>query len=92
MVFEESIDLLVSSFENEDARTRHTGCYLPKAEIKDCSVKIDGKNFFINQWMMILEHMKTLEELLLGQGYYYEIGSLLDYIILRRVMRWFQYI
>ena len=35
--------LLVLSFENECDRKVHTGSYLPKVEIKDYSVMIDGK-------------------------------------------------
>ena len=38
--------LFVLSFENENGRTSHSEYYLPKVEIKDCNVKIDGKNFF----------------------------------------------
>ena len=34
------------SFENEDQRKSHPTHYLRKAEIKDCNVMIDGKNFF----------------------------------------------
>ena len=34
------------SFENEDDRTLHSTYYLPKVEIKDCNVMIDGKTFF----------------------------------------------
>ena len=33
-------------FENEDDKKAHTGYYLSKVEIKDCSVMIDGKNIF----------------------------------------------
>ena len=38
--------LFVLSFENENDRTSHSNYYLPKVEIKDYSVMIDGKNFF----------------------------------------------
>ena len=34
--------LLVLSFEDNPHRTRHTGCFLPKLEIKDYNVMIDG--------------------------------------------------
>ena len=33
------------SFENENDRISHSEYYLPKVEIKDYSVKIDGRNF-----------------------------------------------
>ena len=36
--------LFVLSFENECDRKVHTGYYLPKVEMKDYSVMIDGKN------------------------------------------------
>ena len=38
--------LFVLSFENENDRTSHSTCYLPKVEIKDSNVVIDGGNFF----------------------------------------------
>ena len=38
--------LLVLSFEDEENSNVHTGCYLPKVEIKDYIVMTDGKNFF----------------------------------------------
>ena len=34
------------SFENENDRTSHAEYYLPKVEIKDYNVMVDGKNFF----------------------------------------------
>ena len=36
----------VLSFENEDDRTSHSTYYLPKVEIKDYNVMIDGRNAF----------------------------------------------
>ena len=38
--------LFVLSFENENVRTSHSTYYLPKVEINDYNVMIDGKNFF----------------------------------------------
>ena len=43
--FKEQIDFVLS-LENEGDRKVHTGYYLPKVEIKDYNVIIDGKNFF----------------------------------------------
>ena len=34
------------SFENENDRTLHSTYYLPKVEIKDFNVMIDGRNVF----------------------------------------------
>ena len=36
--------LFVLSFENENDRTSHSNYYLPKVEIKDYNVMIDGQN------------------------------------------------
>ena len=33
-------------FKNESDRTSHSTYYLPKVEIKDYNVMIDGNNFF----------------------------------------------
>ena len=41
--------LFVLSFENENCRTSHWEYYLPKVEIEDYNVKIDGKNFLNNK-------------------------------------------
>ena len=38
--------LFVLSFENEDNRVSHSTYYLPKVEIKDYNVMIDGRNVF----------------------------------------------
>ena len=38
--------LFVLSFENEEDRTSFSNYYLPKIEIKDYNVIIDGKPFF----------------------------------------------
>ena len=38
--------LFVSSFENEEDRTAFSKYYVPKVEIKDFNVLIDGKSFF----------------------------------------------
>ena len=47
------IPVYVLSFENEDGRKVHIGCYLPKEEIKDSNVTIDGENFLISQLKVI---------------------------------------
>ena len=55
--------LFVLSFENEDDRTSHSTYYLPKVEIKDYNVMIDGKNFFdqpINSDLKTYENIKII--------------------------------
>ena len=41
--------LFVLPFENENDRTSHSTYYLPKVEMKDYNVMIDGRTFLINQ-------------------------------------------
>ena len=43
--FQEVNRLFALSFENTNGRTWHSGYYLPKLEIKENNVKIDGKFF-----------------------------------------------
>ena len=57
--------LFVLSFKNEDDRKSLSNYYLPKVEIKDYNVMIDGKTFFNQPINKVLKHMKILEKLLL---------------------------
>ena len=57
--------LFVLSFENENGRTSHSECYLPKLEIKDYHVKIDGKNLFDKPINSDFKTSETLKKLLL---------------------------
>ena len=55
--------LFVLVFENENDRTSHSTYYLPKVELKDYNVMVDGRNFF-DQPINSIRHMKILEKLL----------------------------
>ena len=68
--------LFVLSFEDENDRTPDSNYYLPKIEIKDYNVMIDGKNFFDQP---INSKLKTYENIATGQGYDYTTGCSLDY-------------
>ena len=56
--------LFVLSFENENGRSHSEYC-LPKVDIKDYNVKIDGKNLFDQPIKTKKQHTKILEKLLL---------------------------
>ena len=67
--------LFLLSFENEDDRKSHSTNYLPKIEIKDYNVMIDGKNIFdqpINSNLTItLQNIQTynnITKVATGQG------------------------
>ena len=55
--------LFVLSFENEDDRTSHLTYYLPKVEIKDYNVVIDGKSVSDQPIKTSLKRMKILGKL-----------------------------
>ena len=67
------------SFENENDRTSHSNYYLPKVEIKDFNVMIDGKNFFDQPIDSDLKTYKNIRKVATGQGEDYTTGCLLDY-------------
>ena len=71
--------LFVLSFENGNGRISHSNYYLPKVETKDCSVKIDGKNFFDQPVKNDKITYKNIGKIATSQGDNYTTGSLLDY-------------
>ena len=71
--------LFVLSLENGDNRKVSTGYYLPKVEIKDYNVMIDGKNFFDQLVKNNLRTYDNIQKTTIGQGDVYTIGCLLDY-------------
>ena len=68
------------SFQNDADRTVHTGYFLPKVEIKDCNVKIDGRNFFDQPMNDDIKTYENIRKIATGQGDDYRTGCLLDYL------------
>ena len=73
------IPVFVLSFENEDDRKLHIRCYLPKVEIKNSNLTIDGKNLFDQSVKSDMRTCNILQKILTGQGDDYTTGFLLDY-------------
>ena len=71
--------LSVLSFENENDRTSHSTYYLPKVEIKDYNVTIDGKNFFDQLVKDDKVTYENIRKIATDQGDDYTTGCLLDY-------------
>ena len=71
--------LCVLSFENENARTFYSTYYLPKVEIKDYNVMIDGRNFFDQPINSMTKTYENIRKIAIGQGDDYTTGCLLDY-------------
>ena len=68
------------SFQNDADRTVHTGYFLPKVEINDCNVKIDGRNFFDQPMNDDIKTYENIRKIATGQGDDYRTGCLLDYL------------
>ena len=66
-------------FENGNVRTSHSEYYLPKVEIKDYNVKIDGRNFFNQPINNDIKTYENIRKIATGQGDDYTTGCLLDY-------------
>ena len=71
--------IFVLSFENEDGGTSHSEYYLPKVEIKDYNVKIDGKNVFDQPIIINTKTYEKIFKIFTGQEDIYTTGCLLDY-------------
>ena len=69
--------LFVLSFKNEEDRTSFSNYYVPKVEIKDYNVIIDGKPFFE---IPVKNKEETYEKIIeISKNSDYTIGNLLDY-------------
>ena len=69
----------VLSFENENDRTLQSTYYLPKVEIKDYNVMIDGKNFFDQPINSMIKTYANIRKTATGQRDDYTTSCLLDY-------------
>ena len=69
--------LFVLSFENEEHKTSFSEYYVPKVEIKDLNVLIDGKSFFDTPIKNKEESYEKITEM--GKYNDYTTGNLLDY-------------
>ena len=72
--------LFVLSFESEDDRRSHSNYYLPKVEVKDYNVMIDGKNLFDQPKNNDIKTYENITKTATGQGDDYATGCLLDYL------------
>ena len=77
--FQTANRLFVLSFENENGRTSHSTYYLPKVEIKNCNVMIDGKNVFDQPINSMNKTYENIRKIAIGQGDDYTNCCLLNY-------------
>ena len=60
--------LFVLSFEKDADRITHREYFLAKVELKDCNIKIDGRNFFdrpIDSMAKIYEKLLLVKEMII---------------------------
>ena len=67
--------LFVLSFGNENDRISHSYYYLPKLEIKDYNVMIDGKNFFDQPINGKLKTYENIIKIATGEGDDYRVAK-----------------
>ena len=60
--------LFALSFENEDQKKSHSTYYLPKLEIEDYNIMIDGKNFFDLPINSMTKTYENIRKIVTGQG------------------------
>ena len=64
-------------------RTKHTGYFLPKIEIRDNNLMIDGRNLSDQLVENDLRTYGNIQKLAISQRDDYTISCLLDYLILK---------
>ena len=69
----------VLSFEDEDDRTSNSTYYLPKVEIEDYNIMIDGKKLFDQPINSMTKTYENISKIATGQEDDYITGCLLDY-------------
>ena len=71
--------LFVLAFQNKNGRTSHSTYYVPKVEIKDYNVMIDGRNLFDQPINSMNKTYEKIRKIAIGKGDDYTTGCLLDY-------------
>ena len=79
--------LFVLPFENENDRTSHSTYYLPKVEIKDYNVMINGKSFFDQPINSDHKAYENIRKIATGQRNNYTTGCLLNYSYFKKNYR-----
>ena len=64
---------------NRVKRNGHRKYFLPRADIKDYNVLIDGRNFYGHNIFDDFKRYEELRKIMTGKGEDYTTGSLLDY-------------
>ena len=79
--------LFVLFFENENNRISHSTFYLPKVQIKDYNVMIDGRKRFDQPVNRMTKTYENIRRITTGKGDVYTTGCLLDYTYLKKKLQ-----
>ena len=60
-------------------RNSHQKYFLPRVNITNYNVLIDGRNFYDQPINSLIRQYDEIRKIATGQGYYYTTGCLLDY-------------
>ena len=71
--------LLVLAFENDTQRASAKGYYIPNVEKKDCTIMVNGENFFDQPVKDNKVAYESIRKIATGKGYDYTTACLLDY-------------
>ena len=71
--FQRGNRLFVLLFENENGRRSYSNYYLPKVEVKDCNIMIDGKKFFDQPVSNNFRTYANIRKISIGQGHNIEL-------------------
>ena len=74
------------SFENHAPRTSHTEYFLPRVEVKDYNVMIDGLDVFDQPVKNNLITYDNIQKIKIGQGDDYTTSCLLDYYYFKEII------
>ena len=70
---------IINSHKNRFQRNIFTKYFLPRVDIKDDDVLIDGRNFYDQNISDDFKKYKEFRKVMAGRGEYFTTGSLLDY-------------
>ena len=77
--------MFVLSFNNTEGdankveKKSNTKCFLPRVNITNYNVLIDGRNFYDQPINSLIRQYDEIRKIATGQGDYYTTGCLLDY-------------
>ena len=70
---------LAAANDDQFNRNSQQKCYLPRNDLNEYNVIIDGRNFYDNPIENDIEKYRELKKVMIGKGEDYTAGSLLDF-------------